>query len=573
MATMLLGCYFPAAAQPRIRTEISPSAGITDTTSIRFSITVEGAAGDVRAGALPKMVNLRRLNGPSRGQNVSMINGRTRSSYSFSWSLAARGPGPATIPPVTIMVDGVEYHTDPIRFQVVKGATGSSDASELPIFLAAELAEDEVHVGEPVLMTLTLYTRVQVSGLHWIDEPALPAFWVESLPTDPDEGRYVAEFGGEQYYAYTLDRRFLVPASPGDHIITPYSLQLTVPTRRSNDLFGDFFNRQRGQEMIRRSEPVTLKVLPLPETGRPESFSGAVGEFLMSAELDRSEAAVDDVVALRVTVEGDGFLKSAQAPALHLPEGLRTHDPKSEESLTTRNGRMISRKTWEWLLVPVSTGEIPIPDIRFGWLDSRTGQYREQIEGGLTLKVFRGEAGDPVSSGGRLRTATASIAYIKPIQSALYSSVTRVHEKGWFVFMMFAPVFFLPGFILLRRRFARMSGDVRRVRARKAWSKAKKRLAAARKVSTQVEVHESIGRTIVEFVADHFDRSPAGLTYDAVENLLVSRAVNQELIERTRRCLETCDFARYVPRAGESDRVDELFTDARDILERLEKAL
>ena len=77
----------------------------------------------------------------------------------------------------------------------------------------------------------------------------------------------------------------------------------------------------------------------------------------------------------------------------------------------------------------------------------------------------------------------------------------------------------------------------------------------------------------MEFVADHFDRSPAGLTYDAVENLLVSRAVHQELIERTRRCLETCDFARYVPRSGESDRVDELFTDARDILERLEKAL
>ncbi len=573
-------CFGTAVAAPRIRASIRPNTGITDTTSIRFVVTVEGADGEVRIGSLPKMTNLDRLNGPARAQNFEWINGVSRSTYSFTWSLAPKGPGEAVIPPLTIQVNGTEYRTEPVRFQVKKGTGTDGDSrkkrgdvdGEYPIRLVNSLAKNQVYIGEPVLMTLTLYTRVQIGNLQWIDQPSLPAFWAEQVSSGTDDGRQVAELDGEQYYAYTLDQRFLVPASQGEQTIDPFSLQLAVQTR-SNDFFGDFFGRSSGRDVIRRSEPLRLKVLPLPEEGRPESFSGAVGEFLMTAELDRTRAAVDDVVALRVTVEGEGFLKSAQPPKLKLPDGLKAHEPNSEESLSTANGRMISRKTWEWLLVPSSTGEIPIPDIRFGWFDPRTGRYKEKVEGGLVLTVERGRGERSVESGGGLEAASRSIDYIKPIQGRLSLTSSRVHRQGWFLLLAVLPALVLPGWILLGRLRARRAGDLARIRAEKAWPKAKKGLSAIRRKTSGEEAHERIGRTILEYIADHFDRSAAGLTYDEVERLLESRNVKPELVGEVRRFLESCDFVQFVPGEGGRKNFDEPITEAREFLKRLEKVL
>ena len=56
-----------------------------------------------------------------------------------------------------------------------------------------------------------------------------------------------------------------------------------------------------GEQQVSKSQPLTLKVRPLPTGGRPEHFSGAVGRYSMKVALDREEAAVNDAVALTAT--------------------------------------------------------------------------------------------------------------------------------------------------------------------------------------------------------------------------------------------------------------------------------
>jgi hypothetical protein len=282
-------------------------------------------------------------------------------------------------------------------------------------------------------------------------------------------------------------------------------------------------------------------------------------------------------VALRVTVEGEGFLKPVQPPALDPPPGLRIQEPKSDESTTIRSGKMISRKTWEWLLVPSSPGEVLIPEVKFGWFDPKAGRYRERIENELVLSVVKGEGVSPgARPGGRLVPQGTDIQYIKLVQGDLELGTRRLHEQSWFQFMVFAPLLLLPAGIMLGRWYARRTGDLRKVRARKARARARKRLAAAGKMVDRKEnsvFHEEVARALVEYVADRFDRSSSGLTYEDVERLLVSRSVPSDLVRRFRECVEACDFARYVPASSQTGRQGETLKEAQDVLARMEKVL
>ena len=85
--------------------------------------------------------------------------------------------------------------------------------------------------------------------------------------------------------------------------------------------------------------------------------------------------------------------------------------------------------------------------------------------------------------------------------------------------------------------------------------------------------HEEVARTLVEFVADHFNLAAAGLTYDVVDELLISKGIDPALRRRFRTCLETCDFARFVPSAGASDRRAEVLEEATAAIDELEQAL
>jgi hypothetical protein len=82
-----------------------------------------------------------------------------------------------------------------------------------------------------------------------------------------------------------------------------------------------------------------------------------------------------------------------------------------------------------------------------------------------------------------------------------------------------------------------------------------------------------VARALVEYVADRFDRSPAGLTYDVADELLVARGVDAALRLRYRTCLETCDFARFVADSGGAERKAQTLEEARQIVDHLEKAL
>lgn len=577
------------AADYEIRAFLSPDAGLTLDRAIRLVVSVEGQnSPQVSPPRLAGLENLRVLSGPSTNSQFSWANGKASAQLQFIYTLAADQAGQARIPALELQIDGATYHTNPIEFKVgaaAGGAPGRPPAAAAPgtgresggdpgrdVFLQAKLGAKEVWVGQPVPLDVTLYTAERISNLSWVEQPSFSNFWVEEIEVDPDAEAYRTQVGGRPYAAYPLARKLLVAPGPGRFKIEPYGLQVAVRSGR-NDIF-DMFNMGRGETIIRRSAPLELEVRQLP-AGKPDGFGGAVGDYKLTAVLDRDEASVNDAVALRATVSGEGLLRAVEPPLFEALPDLKVFDPKVTESTSTVRGKVVSRKTWEWILVPLAPGEMELPALHLPYFDPGKAEYRIAESAPLGLVVRRGEgAPDAPLAHGEIQLRRRDLAFIKPLRGSLSEQHPRAHQRGLFRVLLLLPLALVPLAVILGRRHERLRKDHGLARARRAGSRARKRLRGARRRMDQMDsaaFHEELARTLVEYVADRFNRPPAGLTYELADELLASRGVKPELRRRFRACLESCDFARFVPAAGKSERRAESLDEAAGLIDELER--
>lgn len=586
----------PAAAADEVRVTASvlPQGRISDTTQIRLVIRIEGTSiPDVSTPTLPAMKNLRIAGGPSTARNSSYTfeNGRIASSSAFTltYFLAAGGPGSAEIPPFDVIVGGATYRTQVLRFNVEPGRSGPApsapsqggpgddagddgrDAS-VDVFLQAKLSAPTVWSGQPVLLDVTLFAAAPVNAFTWTDVPSLPGLWVEDIQVDPDRDRRVVTMNGRQYAAFPVARKLVVPTGSGALTIQPFSAQVQV--RRSvRDPFASFFSLGGAVNIVRRTAPLKLDVKPLPETGRPADFSGAVGSFRMKVSATPNAIDLGDAFAVRAAVEGEGSLQAASPPTLDTPPDVKVYDPKVLDAATVGADHLGARKSWEWVVVPLAPGTLKIPAPTFSYFDPVAGAYR-QLKGDLPeLAVRRGNGGvESVASRGEVQANRKDIAFLKVLRGSLAEAKPPVHKRGWFVALLALPLVLTPVGIVLGRRRDRFLTDHGFARARRAARTAAKRLdrAAARAKSQPAVFHEEVAGALVDYVADRANRPAAGLTYDQLDDILAAKGVPEEPRRRYRACLETCDFARFVPESGKPEAVADLVADARAILRALE---
>jgi hypothetical protein len=595
VAGLLAATPVAAADDVHVSASVLPSGRISDTTQVRLVIRVDGGSiPDVGTPKLPTMKNLRVTGGPSSARNSSYAfdNGRISSSsaLTLTYFLLPLGPGPAEIPPFDVIVGGTTYRTQPLRFAVeaarngpappAAGSRGTPDgegddeevAGSVDVFLQAKLGAASVYSGQPVRLDVTLYAAAPVNGFNWTDVPTLPGFWAEDLPVDPGRDRQNVILNGRSYNAYPVARKLLVPTGSGALGIQPFTAQVQV-RRAARDPFGAFFSLGGFMNVVRRTSALKLDVKPLPASGRPADFSGAVGSFRMKVAADRTTVDLGDGVAVRVTVEGLGSLQSSAPPKLDGPPEVKIYDPKTLDDVMTGADHLGARKTWEWVVVPLAPGTVKVPAPAFSYFDPSSGGYKE-LRGEIPeLTVQRGTgAVDPVVARGEVQANTTDIAFLKMRRGPLEEARAPLHKRGWFVALVVLPFVLTPAGIALGRRRERFMTDRGFARARRAARTAARRLERAKnKASTApAGFYEEVAGALVDYVADLENRSASGLTYDQLDGILTARGVPAETRRRYRTCLETCDYARFVPDSGRPQAVADLAAEARGILRALE---
>jgi hypothetical protein len=594
--SMLAALPAGAADDVRVSASVFPQGRISETTQVRLVIRVDGSSiPEVASPKLPAMKNLQVTGGPASARNSSFSfdNGRivSSSSITLTYALAPSGAGPAEIPSFDVVVGGATYRTQPLRFNVEAGRSGpappspqqggapaeredddTGDASA-DVFLQAKLGAASVYAGQPVRLDVMLYAAAPVNGFTWTDVPSLQGLWVEDLPVDPGRDRTVVVMNGRQYNAYPVARKLVVPTGSGALTIPPFSAQVQVH-RATRDPFGAFFSLGGYVNIVRRTKGMKLDVKPLPEAGRPADFSGAVGSFRMKVAADRTAVDLGDAVAVKLTVEGEGSLQSAAAPKLSAPPDVKVYEPKTLDDAMTGADHLGARKTWEWVIVPLAPGTVKVEAPAFAYFDPASGTYKE-LRGAIPELTVRRGTGvvDAVASRGEIQANSKDIAFLKMRRGTLAEARPPLHRRGWFIALVVLPFILTPVGIAYGRRRERFLTDHGFARARRAARTAAKRLerAAHRAGDKPAAFYEEVAGALVDYVADRANRPAAGLTYDQLDEILAAKHVPAEPRRRYRTCLETCDFARFVPDSGRPKAVADLVAEARAILRALEE--
>jgi hypothetical protein len=290
----------------------------------------------------------------------------------------------------------------------------------------------------------------------------------------------------------------------------------------------------------------------------------------MTVTTDRTESQTNEAIVIRATVEGEGSLQGVAAPRLDVPRDLKVFDPKTEDDTRVRDGKLRSKRTWEWVVVPLAPGTLSPIEVRFPYFDFRKGTYAVAEGRTGSLVVRRGSTPDAPLVRGEVRATRNEIAFARMDGGSFRTDARRWHERPIGLLLLLFPVLAAPVLAGLGRRRAIRLGHRATARAMRAGKRARRGLdAAARSIGSE-GFHGALAGSLLEYVADRCDRSAAGLTHEEVDQWLSARGADEALRRRVRAILEASDFARFAPGADAPERRQELLAEARSVLAVLE---
>lgn len=389
---------------------------------VQYTLTVSGRVDLTETPALPALENLRVVGGPSMSQQVSFVNGAMSQARSFTWALQAQAVGPAQIGAARVNLAGAEKTAAAIALEVVAGsvrprarartidpfdpfgdgdpfedafgrARGQAPEPKLRVEVAAD--RKRLRVGEPLLVTYYVDTTVSISDVQFKEPPQYPGFWAETLEAPPgNNGGEAISIDGTPARRFAIQRRLLFPTKAGTLTLPPVTLALGL-ARRS------FF--ERGGSVERRAGALAISVDALPAGAE---VTGAVGQFRLSAQLDRLTLGLGEAATLRVEIAGRGNLKWVErGPEVSLP-GAKVYPPQVKSALQATPSGLTGSKTWEYVIVPETAGTLEVPAVTFPYFDPVSERVTEARSDALQLRV---EAGSGAPTGtGPVRTSAAA---------------------------------------------------------------------------------------------------------------------------------------------------------------------
>ena len=325
---------------------------------------------------------------------------------------------------------------------------------------------------------------------------------------------------------------------------------IVVQRNRSVDPIEAIFNGGSGYVELKKeieAPGLTLQVDPLP--ARPENFSGGVGNFTISAQLNKKEAKTGEPLNLRIVVSGSGNLKLLKAPIVNFPKSFDKYDVKvTDKTHLTTNG-IEGNMIYDFLAVPQQIGKYDIPPTEFVFYDTKKQQYHTIRTQRFSLKIEKGTG----TSSEMSKFEEEQNKDIRPIMQgpAVMMKAKRMFFTSalWFILLFVIVAATVAIFVVLRQR-QEIYSDSRRLRGSKANKVATRRLKLAGKLMEecrQNEFYDEVLHALWGYVSDKLSISAEQLTRQNIAETLNRRMVNAETVDSFIAAIDECEYERYAP--------------------------
>ncbi|MFY7841020.1 MAG: BatD family protein [Lacibacter sp.] len=404
----------------QVKLSVLPSKAVVQVNeSFQLQFVVEGT-NHVDDFTAPTFRNFEQLGGFEQTTGVTWINGSLVEYITYTVTLRPKIKGRLPIASAIVKANG-KMIASPVTNIFVKTAGEQVIEEERPdyyllpnetvkekiaknLFIKATIDKHSCYVGEPVLATFKLFTRLD-SESKIVKRPSLNGFSVVDME-QPESGNFSKEMlNGKMYNCYLIRKVQLFPLQSGELTIEPVEVENLVrlvrararSTKETSTWLDAVMDKMKEAEMesagtieervVLKSDELKIKVLDVPEKNKPESFNGAVGAFTMETSLLTHTIAANDNATLRIVIKGKGNLPMITAPVINWPSGVDSFDAKLSENLDKHHAPISGSKVFDIPFSVTKAGTFVIPAVHFSYFDQTTKTYHTINSDTLQLQV------------------------------------------------------------------------------------------------------------------------------------------------------------------------------------------
>jgi hypothetical protein len=499
------------AKAPRITATLEPSEMVLGEAA-QLTVTIQGRSADE-----PQIPTVNGLDIQPTGQSsqIQVINGAMSANLNYTYVVTPARSGSFTIPAIKVGRGAAVAASQPIVLKVGGGGAGAGapalskpNQNSLPAptvngdeeqisaseqrsfgFLRLIAPKKEFYVGEMVPVELKACFRAGVE-LRVDGPPKLnsDAFTMNKLGNQPISSQQV--INGVRYGVFTWPT-VVTAVKAGDYEMSveiPVTVTVRQQAQRSrsrrgnpfgddffDDVFNNFFGTATQKQIALNSEPNGVKILSLPTENRPASFTGAVGQFELTAETTPTQTAAGDPVTLKIKISGAGNFDRVTAPIVEKSEVWKTYKPSAKFEPGDSAGYS-GTKNFEQAMVSTQAGKLEIPALAFSFFDPEQKQYVTRATSPVNVEVAPGQtaattatpANTPPPAAPIGASATSNLAPNKLTPGHFTTTLRPWFLNPWLVVGALLPsLAALFAYFIIRRR-QQLARDPRQIRVANA---------------------------------------------------------------------------------------------------------
>jgi hypothetical protein len=350
----------------------------------------------------PGFNNLRLISGPNYYKGNSLVNGKVQPIENITYTVVPLRVGIIKIDGARIRFkDGSEKTTSEVMVTAIPQPKASFNAVstytdislyapssktdldkliEVNLFIEAEVDKKVCFLGEVITASFKLYSRLQ-SISEVVNAPSLYGFSVMDVLNINEAHQAVETINGRIFNTSILRKLQLYPSQTGKLIVDEMQLQNSIEFDDSST------GRKIKIEKLLASDPIAITVKPLPPE-RPGSYTGAVGQFTVNANLPNTKIEANAQGKLIVTIDGKGNFIQFGPPTIQWPKEFDVFDPMISDELDKNAAPTEGKRNYVFSFTTNRTGSFSIPPVSFSFFDPASRKYREVSTDSLKLEIL-----------------------------------------------------------------------------------------------------------------------------------------------------------------------------------------